>query len=521
MHAERQIEAQLSLALRPRRAGLISIVALCLIAVFAWHWETFHSMATTGGRTETFAHGLLVLPIFGYLVWRDRERLDAVVVRPYAPALIGLALAGFVWMLGDLSATIGVSQFAMVAMVALAVCAVLGVAAVRALAFPLAFLFFAVPFGSFMLPWLMQMTADFTVAAVRLSGVPVYREGMMFYLPSGAWSVVEACSGLRYLIASVMVGALYAYLTYRSPRRRLLFVGVSIVVPLIANWLRAYLIVMLGHLSDNRLATGVDHLIYGWVFFGVVMLIMFWVGAKWREDLDDTPPVRKPVPAVESGRGVSRYGAAVIVATAVLIGLWKPAAYALNAPAEQSNLALQPLTSTADWAATAQTSIEWVPAFDAPSAALHQAFRNGDAEVALLVAYYRDQTQKSEAVSGESDLLESADRQWRLISTRRIPLAIGTDSVSAVRTEFVHPRERVVAWRWYWIGGHMTASAYAAKAYLAWAKLTQQGDDSAAIVLYTRKRDTADPADPRLTDFLAEISPQLVATLQRAHAQTP
>jgi EpsI family protein len=344
---------------------------------------------------------------------------------------------------------------------------------------------------------------------------------MMFFLPTGAWSVVEACSGLRYLIASVMVGALYAYLTYRSTRRRLLFVGVAIVVPLIANWLRAYLIVMLGHLSDNRLATGVDHLIYGWVFFGVVMLIMFWIGAKWREDQDDTPPVRKAVPAVEIERGVTRYGPAVIVATAVLIGLWKPAAYALNAPSEQGSFALQPFTSTADWTVTARPSIEWAPAFDAPSAVLHQAFQNGDAEVALLVAYYRDQTQQSEAVSGEGDLLESADRQWRLTSTRRIPLAIADDSVSAVRTEFVHPRERVVAWRWYWVGGHMTASAYAAKAYLAWAKLTQQGDDSAAIVLYTRKRDTADPADPRLAAFLAEISPQLAATLQRAHAQTP
>jgi exosortase A len=521
VHAERQIEAQLSLALRPRRAGLVSIVALCLIAIFAWHWETFYSMATTWWRTETFAHGLLVLPIFGYLVWRDRDRLDAVVMRPCAPALIGLALAGFVWMLGDLSATIGVSQFAMVAMVPFAVCAVLGVAAARALAFPLAFLFFAVPFGGFMLPWLMQMTADFTVAAVRLSGVPVYREGMMFFLPSGAWSVVEACSGLRYLIASVMVGTLYAYLTYRSPRRRMLFVGVSIVVPLIANWLRAYLIVMLGHLSDNRLATGVDHLIYGWIFFGLVMLIMFWIGAKWREDLDDTPPIRKPAPVVEAGRSASRYGAAVIIAAAVLIGLWKPAAYALNAPTEQGSLALQSLASTATWTAAERPSIEWVPALDEPSAALYQAFQKGDAEVALLVAYYRDQTEQSEAVSGEGDLVESADRQWRLISTQRIPLAVGADSVSAVRTELVHPHERVVAWRWYWVGGHMTANAYAAKAYLAWAKLMRQGDDSAAIVLYTRKRDTSDPADRRLADFLAEMSPQLVATLQSAHAQTP
>ncbi len=49
------------------------------------------------------------------------------------------------------------------------------------------------------------------------------------------------------------------------------------------------MIVMIGHLSDNRLAVGVDHLIYGWVFFGVVMLLLFWIGSFWQED------ARKPL----------------------------------------------------------------------------------------------------------------------------------------------------------------------------------------------------------------------------------
>ena len=44
------------------------------------------------------------------------------------------------------------------------------------------------------------------------------------------------------------------------------------------------MIVMIGHLSGNKLAVGVDHLIYGWLFFGFVILIMFWIGARWRED---------------------------------------------------------------------------------------------------------------------------------------------------------------------------------------------------------------------------------------------
>ena len=43
------------------------------------------------------------------------------------------------------------------------------------------------------------------------------------------------------------------------------------------------MIVMLGHLSGNTLAVGVDHLIYGWVFFGIVIGLMFLIGARWSE----------------------------------------------------------------------------------------------------------------------------------------------------------------------------------------------------------------------------------------------
>jgi exosortase A len=178
----------------------------------------------------------------------------------------------------------------MVAMIPLAVWAVLGTRVVRALAIPLGFLFFAVPFGEFLLPTLINWTADFTVAALRASGVPVYREGHFFTIPSGNWSVVEACSGLRYLIASFMVGCLYAYLSYRSIQRRVAFIAASIIVPIVANWMRAYIIVMLGHLSGNKIATGVDHLIYGWLFFRLVMMLLFWIGGRWRESLDDVVP---------------------------------------------------------------------------------------------------------------------------------------------------------------------------------------------------------------------------------------
>src|SRR5438552_85220 len=112
--------------------------------------------------------------------------------------------------------------------------------------------------GEALIPPLMEWTADFTVAALQLSGIPVFREGLFFTIPSGNWSVVEGCSGVRYLIASFTVGVLFAYLSYRRAWKRLLFAAMSIIVPIIANGMRAYLIVMIAHLSNNQLAHGVD-----------------------------------------------------------------------------------------------------------------------------------------------------------------------------------------------------------------------------------------------------------------------
>ena len=113
--------------------------------------------------------------------------------------------------------------------------AILGHEMGRLLAFPLGFLFFAVPMGEALIPPMMEFTATSTVWMIQQTGIPVFREGLYFTLPSGNWSVVEACSGVRYIIASVTLGVLYAYMTYRSFWRRGLFVLASIIMPIFAN----------------------------------------------------------------------------------------------------------------------------------------------------------------------------------------------------------------------------------------------------------------------------------------------
>ncbi len=263
----------------------LAALTLALGGLIALYWDTAALMVRIWYRSETFTHCFLIPPIVLWLAWRRRSTLAGLPVHPWLPALGAMLLMAAVWLLSQLAAINALTQLTFTAMVVLTVPLILGKRVAQEIAFPLMFLFFSVPVGEFMIPVMMEWTADFTVMALRLSRIPVYREGLQFVLSSGNWSVVEACSGVRYLIASITVGTLFAYLNFVSLKKRLLFCLVAVAVPVLANWLRAYLIVMLGHLSSNQLAVGADHLVYGWAFFGVVIFLMFMIGARWREDV--------------------------------------------------------------------------------------------------------------------------------------------------------------------------------------------------------------------------------------------
>ncbi len=270
-----------------RRA--LPLVLATVVLLVAVYWRTAESIVAIWYRSETFAHGFLIVPISVYLIWARRREIATIAPAPDWLGFVLLAGAGLAWLVAAAGQVQVVQQYALVAMIIASVIAVVGRKVALALAFPLGFLFLGVPIGEALIPPLMDWTADFTVTALQITGIPVFREGTFFTIPSGNWSVVEGCSGLRYLIASITVGALYAYLNYRVLWKRILFVVLSIVVPILANGFRAYMIVMIAHLSDMKLALGVDHLIYGWVFFGLVMLLLFWVGSYWRDpDRDAT-----------------------------------------------------------------------------------------------------------------------------------------------------------------------------------------------------------------------------------------
>ena len=504
------------------RAALPALIALIALILMLYR-ETATAMVTIWYRSETFTHGFVVFPIALWLVWRRKVELSTLTPRPNPYVLLSIAGLALLWLLGDLVAVNSVAQLALVALLVATVPAVLGLQVARAITFPLAFMFFAVPIGEFIMPQLMDRTADFTILALRLTGIPVYREGLSFVIPSGNWSVVEACSGVRYLIASLTVGTLYAYLNYQTASRRVLFVIVSILVPIVANWFRAYMIVMLGHLSGNTLAVGVDHLIYGWVFFGVVIVLMFVIGARWAE------PEPIGVKSVDSTNhlGIARHTVAefwvVALLAAAIVTMPTLTKHGIESGRSTANPELklsQDLAGT--WRAADATVFDYRPHFQNPSVEINRAFSAADQPVGVYIAYYRDQTYGSKLVSSNNVLATSNDSRWRMVDHGAPSVTLGGKQVQMRSAELrrlgaaaAAAPEQLRALQVYWINGTLTSNDYVAKIYSGLYQLLGKGDESAVIVFFTAS-DRSDAAQRRLAEFIKVNYGEIDAALRAA-----
>ncbi|MGJ9418451.1 exosortase A [Massilia sp. CMS3.1] len=487
----------------------IAVIVAVFLALLVLYWGTAASMVAVWNSSETFAHGYAIVPISLWLIWRRREVFSRIPAAPYWPALPVLALCGGAWLLARAGEVQVVMQYAFVFMVPVAAAAVLGRRLAGALAFPLLFLLFAVPFGEVFVQPLINFTADFTVAAVRATGIPVLRNGTLFELPTGNWSVVEACSGVRYLISSITLGSLYAYLSYRSTTRRVLFIGLSIVVPIIANGLRAYMIVMIGHMSGMELATGVDHLIYGWLFFGLVMFIMFWIGSYWRQE-EAVPANAGAAQAAVALPAKSIIG--VAIATVLVGALW-PALGALSDKA-----AYNPARVQLDGARLASSPAglpAWSPEFQTPDATLKGLYTAAGAPVHLNLLYYRNQGPNKRLITSVNRVDNRKEAFLQIGSNGRLEEIRG-QKLALRETRVKGPDGNYLVWHWTWVDGQFVANDYLGKLRQAKAKLMLHGDDGAALMVATPVGEQADTARATLRAFLdANLAP-LQATLEAA-----
>ena len=488
---------------------LAFVVAFC--GPLGVYFDTARSIVTIWNTSDTFAHGYIIFPISAWLIWRRRQFLAQMSPTPFSPAIALLVVCGFTWLLADLGGVQVVKQYAMVAMIPSTLLLMLGWKMTFSMAFPLLFLMLSVPFGEIFIDPLIHFTADFTFAAIEMTGIPIVRNGTHFELPTGSWAVVEACSGVRYLIASLTLGSLYAYLNYRSGMKQVLFILFSIVVPIIANGVRAFMIVMIGHFSGMTLAVGVDHIIYGWVFFGIVIFLMFWVGSFWRDDVEEHAPLQSnAIAAVTSPVSTKNVSTFAVVAV-ISMGCWP--IYSSYVHHAVLNPTIPQLESfRGNWKEVAPFNT-WKPSFNPANAELTRYFESTGKNVGIHILFYRNQRPGMSLITSSNKLVNDKEVFWQKIGASSRKESIANNALSVRETMLLSASGPMLVWQWYWLDGQVTASDYVGKILQAKEKLLMQGDDGAAILVFAPYTTHPDEARHAMRRFVADNGAALEATL--------
>src|SRR5436305_2858202 len=362
------------------RAWLPSLIALAVASgVFGFAFGTDIAAAVRVWIDSTaYNHCFLVPPLIGILLWTRRNVVAVAHPSPMPGALLLLPGLALLWAAAALLDLIEAEQLLVVALFEVLLLAILGWRAFRALLAPLLFLFFLVPFGAFLVPSLQRFTAAFATSGLSLVGIPVFADGLLIEIPEGSFEVAEACAGLRFLIASVVFGCFYAAVMYRSKWCRLFFIFLSILVPILANGIRAFGLILVAHFQGNATAVEADHVIYGWVFFTLVTLLLIGIGFILPDGLDQRTV---PTTAISgSYRPSSGLRVAVIVCAALAMITAGPVWLRIFEPASAAPLQAKwaELAPGSQWLKVPDDPAGWRPLLHGAEEILPTTYRDGD-----------------------------------------------------------------------------------------------------------------------------------------------
>lgn len=482
------------------------IITLMFVLAFLLFVPTYFSMLKIWLRSETFAHGFLILPVVVYLIWQKKSELKNVSVQVDTTASLLIFMLVIAWAIGKLGHILIMQQFSAVGLIPAVIWLVLGKDVLKVLRFPLIYLFFMVPFGEFLVPVLQDFTASFVVKALRLIGIPVLLEGRFFYIPTASFEVAQACSGIRYLIASLALGVLYAYTTYQSRYRRIAFVFLSAIVPIFANGVRAFGIVFLVYVTDKEYGTGVDHLIYGWLFFGFIMLLLFWIGYLFRDKtqiLERKDAAEKATAEVQFGN-VSKFrliyiNLVVMIAVPVSI-LWLD-----NVESNQLSVAFSKPGVISGWDGPHEMVADWKPNYIGASMQNTYEYRKNDKFVYLYVANYSTQADGEELINSQNRLYDG--KFWKRVLEYKKSVLFFQEVYETVNAIQISAKEKkMLLWYWYVVGDEVTANPVMAKLFEVKARLWRKQSESMVVILAAEYKDDVNDVESIMSSFTSVFS---------------
>ena len=253
--------------------------ALIIVAGLAiLYRHVLYDLAQDWWNDPDYSHGLVLPFVTAWLIWRRREKLAALPIRPTNAGVLLLIGGLFLFFVGDLGAELFTTRFSLLIFSAGLILFFLGWDHLRMVAFPVGLLVLAIPLPAVIF---YQITFPLQILASKLgsflletSRVPVLREGNVIVLPSISLEVAEACSGVRSLFTLLTLTILYGFLMEEGLAGRLVLVALTVPLALFCNGLRIMGTGILTQYVSPEAAEGFFHTFSGWFIFIIALVTL-------------------------------------------------------------------------------------------------------------------------------------------------------------------------------------------------------------------------------------------------------
>ena len=502
--------------------------------------------------SEDYSHGMFVPLISLFLIWQARHRITNTGVENSWWGLAGISAGLLLYWIGEL-ATLYVLQHVSLWMVIVGlVIASIGVRGARAIAFPLSYLLTSIPLPVFLYASLSSQlqlwSSALGVGCLQFVGVTAFRDGNVIDLGPVQLQVVEACSGIRYLLPLTSLALLCAYLFKDQMWKRVVLVLSSIPISIVVNGFRIGMIGVLVEWYGQDAAEGFYHLFEGWVLFmaslGLLVLEMwvlsgmgtmgerssFFHRFTWAESnlqggtrlevrgprSEATTSVSTSHPQPSTSHASNKFfpGPAYLCSMALLV----PVAFAstfmvkrVEVPPPRAMFVDFPMTLDGWRGTSLSLEKQYIDTLRFDDYVLAD-YRFGDGQpVNLYAAYYGSQRKGQSAHSPQSCLPGGG---WEISSFNSMDLPASSGMVRPLhvnRALIQKDSQKQIVLYWFKQRERILSNEYLVKVYLFWDGLSRGRTDGALVRIASLvgPGETEDIVDQRLRRFVSTIEPEL------------
>ena len=432
-------------AASPWLAPVLTYGCLVLACILALHPTAFE-MVKTWATSSSYFHGFFVAPIsLWMIISKSRHQLSGGSI---APGILITVLAAIVWLMGRAASVSLIEQIAFVGLLIGCCGVVFGARALRDWAFPLGFLFFMVPFGETLIPPLQSITAETVVSLLSVFSGNVSLDGFIISTPAAVFEVAEACAGLNFLIAAMMVAAIFSYLHFKSWGKHIAFLFFAVVIALLANAVRAFLIIAIATLTKNQWAIGPDHILIGWMFYAIVLFALISVGSKYT-DATSQPQSEPTVVAHAPSHMLARSAAAaLIIFVTVAYGL-----LVIERPVNRTAPASLTLMNAPGWRILPPPG-NWRASLPDADRTLAATYARGETIVYVSAGYFTHERRDAQIVQYDNRAWDGD--YWRKAGvTRDVVYLFGQSTQTDIAMLAGPERRRLAVVTAYWLDGQI------------------------------------------------------------------